>query len=729
MMNKRDGLARASSTWQQAWLGITPTFQEQLTRLKLDSPVLWAGLADSDEAVEIFTLLDNLSLLTDLPAATQTQRVDEARALWRAAQGPGSAYARSEGRKSDLQVSADLLSLASSKRRATEEGDLRKAAAHSLALLPAAWSAKRYRRREQGKNPRAREEAEDQERTRWAKEVLGLLLEANLPFTATALETRSGVTGPAALRCCRGQRPNSLKQRVSCWRPFRRWLLAEGLPPFPETAAQTLDYLELAFQGGAARSFYSSFLGALSFFEVAGERREEDSLHKHPGVRSACKELEATTARTAKEGRPKPRGQAPPLLLAQLLALERVVADEATPLYARGYAWVRLLRHWASLRWDDTLGIPPATLELRARGLFCLLEMSKTSGPEKTVRVLPVFVSREAYLEVRWLETGFKLWAPGGPLHFERDYLVALPAPNWEEVLNFRAVYTDACSLSKALLGRLPQKTGEVLLLPETCNFWTEHKDRAGCTGWIAAIGVDSETRGFLGRWAIKSSADNYVRTAPRVVENLQLLATRFARRALSGGPDYFGEEDTLIRLRNFLGLRGFAVPEIDWQLEALTEANPKLAITLPTLSPEELMRGAAEGTNLDKEARDASASETESGGPSGDETPTKDRHTVAADQARQCLEPDTEATPDSFVVSITKGGFRRLHFVGACRLVPGEDYRHFEVYGELLPPAGAFNARCQWCFQDGGAAHEDDLPSNSSSSSSSSSSASERET
>ena len=97
-----------------------------------------------------------------------------------------------------------------------------------------------------------------------------------------------------------------------------------------------------------------------------------------------------------------------------------MVQTEA-PCYARGYAWVRLLRHWASLRWDDTLGIPPASLQMRARGLFCLLERSKTSGPEKELKILPVFVSKGAYLEKEWLEPGFKIWAQGGPLYFERD--------------------------------------------------------------------------------------------------------------------------------------------------------------------------------------------------------------------------------------------------------------------------------------------------------------------
>ena len=40
------------------------------------------------------------------------------------------------------------------------------------------------------------------------------------------------------------------------------------------------------------------------------------------------------------------------------------------PEYARFYAWVRLLKHWASLRWDDTAGLAPDQLEERRRGLY-----------------------------------------------------------------------------------------------------------------------------------------------------------------------------------------------------------------------------------------------------------------------------------------------------------------------------------------------------------------------
>ena len=50
------------------------------------------------------------------------------------------------------------------------------------------------------------------------------------------------------------------------------------------------------------------------------------------------------------------------------------------------------------MRWDDTKGLIPASIQVRARGLFAKLERTKTSGPDKTVTILPIFLADEAYI-------------------------------------------------------------------------------------------------------------------------------------------------------------------------------------------------------------------------------------------------------------------------------------------------------------------------------------------
>ena len=66
--------------------------------------------------------------------------------------------------------------------------------------------------------------------------------------------------------------------------------------------------------------------------------------------------LEQLTARRpllqtqAEREAPQGAKQGPSLLLSQLAALEELVLAEECPLYVRFYAWVKLVRHWSSMR-------------------------------------------------------------------------------------------------------------------------------------------------------------------------------------------------------------------------------------------------------------------------------------------------------------------------------------------------------------------------------------------
>ena len=179
--------------------------------------------------------------------------------------------------------------------------------------------------------------------------------------------------------------------------------------------------------------------------------------------------------------------------------------DEARPHYHRAFAWYRLFRHWSSLRWDDTQGLVPSTLERRARGVFGLLLRTKTSGPGKKTLILPVFVSQEAYVGKPWLDVGLLLLTQG-EFAFERDYFLPLPHRDLTGVLQQRALYSDSAGFSRALLGTICAEDGDALLTPLACRLWTEHSDRSGLDSWCAALGVPEHDRAFLGRWAVKSS-------------------------------------------------------------------------------------------------------------------------------------------------------------------------------------------------------------------------------
>ena len=66
-------------------------------------------------------------------------------------------------------------------------------------------------------------------------------------------------------------------------------------------------------------------------------------------------------------------------------------------------------------------------------------------------------------------------------------------------------------------------------------------------------------------------------------------------------------------------------------------------------------------------------------------------------------LVDDEKAPPSGFVISITRGGqCRRLHFAGGCWRIPGEHFKRFDDYGQVVPPESSYTHRCKDCFPVG---------------------------
>ena len=272
---------------------------------------------------------------------------------------------------------------------------------------------------------------------------------------------------------------------------------------------------------------------------------------------------------------------------------------------------------------------------------------------------------------------------------------------------------------------------------------------------WLAAIGIGADLRGFLGRWAAQGSADSYARVAVRTVENLQRTAAKLAREIWAGGPDYFGEEHTLMELDEFMLKGGTTAEQAENQRWRLTSANFQLDIELNAGAPKQTVPSPQaeddhNDNHIDEDKTPAEAT--------GVATPTEvwssedEQEKIVLQSAdleedsagpadlalcRALREEACEAAPTSgFIVSITdKGRMRRLHFLGACGRRPGEHYRDWRHYGECPPRADEVDARCRVCFPPNTAAAPsnklpDDIDSDDesdTSSSTSSSAASER--
>ena len=187
-----------------------------------------------------------------------------------------------------------------------------------------------------------------------------------------------------------------------------------------------------------------------------------------------------------------------------LMLLEALVIDVGHATGWRIWAWAKLVKVWASLRWSDLQASIPVELSLVEGRLTTVLRRTKTSGPSRRVKELPVAISEHAYfLRSTWLRVGFDL------LRTHANY----KRLNQDGLLEKKpASYADAMVATAGLLGSLG--------LPlEVQGYWTEHSEANGG----AAPGQGP---------ARPEGSDTYARTFAGRVARLQALFAKVARGA-----------------------------------------------------------------------------------------------------------------------------------------------------------------------------------------------------
>ena len=370
---------------------------------------------------------------------------------------------------------------------------------------------------------RAAREAEILQKAR--AELADLLMEAKLPITAQTMSCREPEKVIAA--ALGGMRASTIRKRIREWRKVRAFALGVAGVPWPAHIGVVLDYMQERLDEPCARTVPSSILSALGFMEKAGGV----ALHDRMANQQTLKNMVNQGVMDLELNAP-PTKKAPLMPLMLVGALELLVLDATQPVFARGLAWYKLLKVWTACRCHDMSGLSPGSLRQTKHGLVGCLERTKTSGPGKKVRHLPIFVSRSAFfMGAQWLSVGLQLWQTA-PLAFDRDYFLPLPSRAWDSVQNAMADYGDVVGLSKQLFRRLRQPvwqqgvwrpSSQPLFIAEAAfSFWTEHSERNWLVSLLAALGVPHDDRKFIGRWLATSAADEYLRTAQQVIVNLQ---------------------------------------------------------------------------------------------------------------------------------------------------------------------------------------------------------------
>ena len=102
------------------------------------------------------------------------------------------------------------------------------------------------------------------------------------------------------------------------------------------------------------------------------------------------------------------------LPIAIVESMEKLVTDEAVTPYLRIYAWFRLVKLWAGMRFNDTQGVPAHTMSFDDSLLKGEIHRSKIFGAGKRLGILGFYVSKQAWLvEQDRLKFGWRRDCPG----------------------------------------------------------------------------------------------------------------------------------------------------------------------------------------------------------------------------------------------------------------------------------------------------------------------------
>ena len=319
-------------------------------------------------------------------------------------------------------------------------------------------------------------------------------------------------------------RYSTLKRYIKCWRSFQQWQTAvRGNAGSPEVG-DLVEYIFCRYDEPCGPTVPPLIVKAVVWMERTAcldvRARIGDS-HVVGSVRDYVVEM------LSKDSAPTKRAPRYPVVMME--SFEHVVEDESQLLGIRVIAWIKLVKLWGTLRWDDVQKMIPKELKYFGGRMTTVLRTTKTTGPTKRVRELPVCISEHAYISNQfWLKTGFDLLK--NDVAFDRDYLLPKLNSNWTGFRRVMATYNDISSYS-AYLRRKIKRPGqdELIIHPTMAAFWTEHSERATLPTGLALLRAPKEERDMLGRWKPDGS-DTYLRMYNGVVSRLQLQFAKAAR-------------------------------------------------------------------------------------------------------------------------------------------------------------------------------------------------------
>ena len=165
-------------------------------------------------------------------------------------------------------------------------------------------------------------------------------------------------------------------------KPFR---LGSWPKRFRGSRTSRVEYLEARAGEPCGKTCLTIFLSGFCIVEKLGQVPVELRFSSKDLVKWAVAELTRNLRSTGVI-------QAP-FLDSGLCLGERAVVDRRRPTMVRVTAWMRLLKCWASMRFDDLMWLDPDSVLMSEAGLEATMSRSKTSNKLKKADAMKIFVS------------------------------------------------------------------------------------------------------------------------------------------------------------------------------------------------------------------------------------------------------------------------------------------------------------------------------------------------
>jgi len=532
----------ATLRFERAWEAADPALRKALAEAGASSGPSLAYLTDGSWEDAKAAAVGLAGPLIGEDDVRMAQWAGELQLLQDAARGATSDQGARRARRApeDLAVDAELYLRASGGTLEVEARTETRKRMLSYAPPPPAVRARRLSTDvdpDGNEGPTARAAAEEARRNIQVAALSELLREAEAPVVALA----EGSAHPERVLAAAagGRRARTLEKWLGAWRRYRAWLRDTAGYVFPRRPGDMIDYLIMRAEEPCGRSTLISIRGLFQVMEEMAGVEAAARISSMPAVISLGEDLLAGVQQRVRRG----GGEAPRYTRAHLVALERAIADETTPVFLRMYAFWKLVSTWGTLRFDDHRGCGTGALRLSARGLEGCLSRTKTTGGGKRVAHRPLLVSRGAYVQVEdWLASGWVLWAEWAPDH--RDYFLRPPTAGYAGLEAREMSYTQAAAATRALHRHL-QGPGGLSLLPsaQAAAYWTEHTPRNYLPSAAALMEFPSEWIDGLGCWS-PTGSKAYVRTTQA---RAKIMQDRVATALRGPGAMEFFEDGSII--------------------------------------------------------------------------------------------------------------------------------------------------------------------------------------